>query len=110
MRRGSGRTGAVTRNPPEAPSSGGFRLSALRPGGLGAEPPGVVAGGDEEQRGGVRADPVQGEQPGGAGGDEGDDKLVEALELAVEELRAPAQLAQREPGGVADDVAGPGPQ
>ena len=27
-----------------------------------------------------------------------------------EELGAPAQLAQRDPGGVADDVAGPGPQ
>ena len=72
MRRGSGRrrTGA-----PRRPRSAAA---------------GVVPGGDEEQRGGVRADSVQGEQAGGAGGDEGDDELVEAAELAIEELRAPA--------------------
>ena len=52
----------------------------------------MVSGGDEEQRGGVRADPVEGEQAGGAGGDEGDDEGVEAVELAVEELGAPAQF------------------
>jgi Transposase IS116/IS110/IS902 family len=39
------------------------------------------------------ADPEDGEQPGGAGGDEGADELIEALELAVEELRAATQLA-----------------
>ena len=70
----------------------------------------MIPGGDEEQRGGVRADAVDGEQAGGAAGDEGSDELVEAGELAVEELRAPAEFAQRDPGGVADDVAGPGPQ
>jgi hypothetical protein len=43
----------------------------------------VIASGDQEQRGGVRADPVQGEQAGGAGGDQGNDELVEALELAA---------------------------
>ena len=75
-----------------------------------AQPLRVVPGGDQEQGGGVGADAVQGEQAGGAGGDERDDELVEALELAVEELGAPAQLAQRDAGGVADDVAGPGPQ
>jgi hypothetical protein len=41
----------------------------------------------------VGADPEDGEQPGGAGGDEGADELIEALELAVEELRAATQLA-----------------
>jgi hypothetical protein len=38
------------------------------------------------------------------------DELVEELELIVEELRAASQLAQRDAGGVADDVAGPGAQ
>ena len=42
------------------------------------------------------------------GGDEGDDELFEAFELGVEELRAPSQLPQRDPGGIADGVAGPG--
>ena len=42
------------------------------------------------------ADPVEGEQPGGARGDQGDDELVEAVELAVEELRraGPARAAR----------------
>jgi hypothetical protein len=43
-------------------------------------------------------------------GEERDDELVEACELAAEELRAASQLAQRDPGGVADGGAGPGPQ
>ena len=60
----------------------------MRPGRLGPQPCGVVSGGDQEQGGGVGADAVQGEQAGGAGGDERDDQLVQALELAVEELRA----------------------
>jgi hypothetical protein len=53
---------------------------------------------------------AQGEQAGSAGGDERDDQLVQALELAVGELRAPSQLAQRDPGGVAHRAAGAGPQ
>ena len=56
---------------------------------------------DEQQRRGVGADPVQGQKAWGAGGDEGSDELVEALELAVEELGAPSQLAYRDAGGVA---------
>jgi len=44
------------------------------------------------------------------GGDKGEDELVEALELAVEELGAPSQLAQRDPGGIPDSGAGTGPQ
>ncbi len=82
----------------------------VRPGGLGAEPLMVIPGGDREQRGGVRADAVEGEQAGGAGSDEGDDQLVQALELAIGELGAPAQFAHRDPDGVAGDVAGAGPQ
>jgi hypothetical protein len=45
-----------------------------------------------------------------SGGDQGDDELVEALELAVEEHGAPSQLAQRDPGGISGDVTGAGPQ
>ena len=47
-------------------------------------------------------------RPGGAGGHQRDDELVEAVELAVQELRAPSQLAQRDAGGVAGDVAAGG--
>ena len=70
----------------------------------------MVPGGDEQQRGGVGTDPVQGEQARGAGSDEGDDELVQALELAVQELSASSQLAQRDADGIARDVAGAGPQ
>ena len=70
----------------------------MRPGRLAAQPPGVIPGRDEQQRRGVGADPVEGEQPGGMGGHERDDELVEALKLAVQELRAPPQLAQRDAG------------
>src|SRR5712691_7693556 len=70
----------------------------------------MVPAGDEQQRRGAGADAVQGEQAGSAGGDERDDQLVQALELAAGELGAPSQLAQRDPGGVADGAAGPGPQ
>ena len=68
----------------------------------------MVSGGDE-QCAAVGTDPVQGEQARGAGGDEGDDELVQALELAVEELSAPSQLPQRDADGIAHDVAGAGP-
>jgi hypothetical protein len=70
----------------------------------------MVSRRDEQQRRGIRADPVEGEQAGGAGGDQGDDELAGALELAVQEYRAPSQLAQRDPGRVTGDVAGPRPQ
>jgi hypothetical protein len=94
--------------------AGGWRdrggAAQVRPGGLGAEPARVIPRGDEQQRRGVRADSVEGQQAGGAGGHERDDELVQALQLAVQELRAPSQLAQRNPGGVAGDVAGTGPQ
>ena len=82
----------------------------VRPGRLRAQPLRVVPGGDQEQGGGVGADPVQGEQAGGTSGDERADELIQALELGAGEFRAPARLAQRDAGGVADDVAGPGPQ
>ena len=70
----------------------------------------MVPGRDQEQGSGVGADTMQGEQTGDTSGDERDDELIQALELPVKELRAPSQLPQRDTGGVADDVAGPGPQ
>ncbi len=94
---------------PRRCGDGGGRAQ-VRPGGLAAQPPGVVSRRDEQQRRGVGPDPVEAEQPGGTGGDQGDDELVEALELAVQEHRAPSQLAQRDPGGITGDVAGAGPQ
>ncbi len=72
------------------------------------QPPGVVSGRDEQQRRGAGADSVEGEQAGGAGGDQRDDELVQAGELAVQELGAAPQFAQRDAGGVADGTAGPG--
>jgi hypothetical protein len=65
---------------------------------------------DGQQRGGVRANPVEGEKAGGMLADEGGDELVEAAELAVEEHCAPSQLAQCDAGGVAGGAAGPGTQ
>ena len=43
-------------------------------------------------------------------GHQGDDELIEALHLGVEELGASAQLAQRQAGGIADRAARTGPQ
>jgi len=65
----------------------------------------MVAGGYEQQRRGVGADPVEGEQPRGVVGDEGDEQLADAVDLVGEKLGASAQLAQRDAGGVADGVA-----
>ena len=70
----------------------------------------MIPGRDEQQRRSARAEPVNGEQARGMGGDQRDDELVQALELAVQELRAPPQLPQRDTDGVAGDIAGPGPQ
>jgi hypothetical protein len=57
----------------------------------------MVPGGDQHQRGGVRADAVQAQQARRAGGDQRDDQLIQALHLRVQELGAAAQLAQRNP-------------
>ena len=70
----------------------------------------MVPGRDEQKRGGVRADPVEGEKAGSVRGHEGDDELIKALELGVKELRAPSQLAQRDASGVADGAARTGTQ
>jgi len=54
------------RLPEEAGDRGGG--VQVRPGGLRAQPSGVISGGDEEQAGSVGADAVEGEQAGSAGG------------------------------------------
>jgi|SRR5712691_2000741 len=71
----------------------------------------MVPGGDQELGGGVVADAVQGQQAGGAGGHERDDQLIEALELAVEELHAPRQalLGELRAGPAAHDAHLTGP-
>jgi hypothetical protein len=70
----------------------------------------LVAGGDQQHGGGVRANAVHGEQGGRVGRDEGEDQLIEAFDLGVEELAAAGQLADCHLGGVAADVAAAGPQ
>ena len=54
--------------------------------------------------------PYKASRPGRTAGHQGDDELIQSRELAVEELSAPPQLPQRDPGGIADSIAGPGPQ
>ena len=70
----------------------------------------MIPGRDEQQRRSARAEPEYGEQARGAGSHQRDDELVQAAELAVQELGAPPQFPQRDAGGVAGDVAGAGPQ
>ena len=58
--------------PPDGLAGGGRDRGGgaqVRPGGLGAKTLGVVPGGDQEKRGGVGADAVQGDQAGGVPGD-----------------------------------------
>jgi hypothetical protein len=91
--------GAVTAGIEPVPDgfAGGGRdrryTTEMGPGRFGAKPLGVVAGDDEEHGGGVGADAVDGEEAWGVQRDEGDDELVEADELSVEELGAPSELA-----------------
>jgi len=82
----------------------------VRPGGLAAQPLRVIAGRHQQQRRGVRADAVQGEQPRRASGHERDDEVVQPLELAVQELHAPAQLPQRDADRVLGGITRPRPQ
>jgi hypothetical protein len=70
----------------------------------------MIPGGDQQQRGGVRADAVQARQARRAGSDQRDDQLIQALQPGVQEPGAAAQLTQRNPGRVAGHVPGPGPQ
>ena len=56
----------------------------VRPGGFGADPFGVVTGGDEEDGGGVDADAVEREEAGGRVGYELGEGVVDGRELGVE--------------------------
>lgn len=69
-----------------------------------------MSGCDEEHGGGVGADSVEAEEAGRADGDERDDRLVQPVDLGVEELHAAAEFAQRDPDGVVGSVAGDVPQ
>ena len=71
----------------------GATPAQVRPGDLGAEPFGMIPGGDEEDSGGVRVGAVDGEQARGVKRDEGDDELVEPVDLVGKELGAPSELA-----------------
>jgi hypothetical protein len=47
---------------------------------------------DEQQRGSVRADAIQAQRAWRPAGDERDDQLVQALELAGQELGSPPEV------------------
>jgi hypothetical protein len=65
--------------------------------GLGVQPPGVVAGGDQQRGGAVGADAVQVAQLGSVAGGEGVELLGEQGDLGVEVLVAAGQAAQGQP-------------
>ena len=58
---------------------------------LAAQPLRAVPGRDQQQGGSVRADAVKAEQAGRPGGDQRHDQLVQAGDLVIEELHAPAR-------------------
>jgi hypothetical protein len=64
----------------------------MREGSLGAQPLGVVAGGDQQLPGGVDPDPRQGQQGGGGRGDQRPELAVELVEFGLELLPAPGQV------------------
>ena len=78
-------------------------------GGFGAEPLGVVAGGDQQLAGGVDPDPGQGEQGGRGRGDQRSEVVVELVEFALELLPAAGEGAQGGLGGGGGAGEGPGP-
>ena len=94
------------------PGGGGDRGDGaqVRPGGLGAQPPGVVPGRDQTAWRRCPGRRRRAEQSGCAGGHERCDQHVKPLELAVQELGAAAELAQGQQGVVADHAARAGPQ
>ena len=55
----------------------------MRPRALAAQPFGMVPGGDQQQRGGIRADAEQAEQARRAGGDQRADQLIQAADLGA---------------------------
>ena len=67
--------------------------------GLAVEAFGVVAGGDEQRAGRLRPETVTDHQLGGRDIDQRDQDRVEVIELRVERVDPPGQVAQRELGG-----------
>ena len=69
----------------------------------------MVTCGDQEQRGGIGADAVQGKQAGRTAGHQGDDELIQVCELTAGELRSPVgdQAGDRVPGEPRPQVIGP---
>lgn len=67
--------------------------AALGEGGLAVDSLGVVAGGDQELAGDFDADTVQFDELGSCGADGGVEVLVKSLDLFVERLPAPGQVA-----------------
>ena len=74
-------------------------------GGLGGDPLGVVAGGDEQQGGGVGADTVEGEQARRGRADEVGELVVEAGAVGVDVEHPAAEGLHGQLGGVHDGVA-----
>jgi hypothetical protein len=77
----------------------------MRPGCLATQPVRVVTSGDEQNGGGIKPHAVKGQEARSALGDKGAQQRVEAADLILKPAGSPAQLAQRDAGGVADDIA-----
>ena len=75
-------------------------------GGFGGDPVGVVAGGDEQQGGGVHADAGQAQQARGGGLDELSELIVEAGTVGVDVEHSAPEGVHGQLGGVHDAVAG----
>ena len=73
-------------------------------GGFGGDPLGVVAGGDEQQGGGVGAHTVQGEEARRGGFDQGGELVIEAGAVGVDVEHPAAEGLHGELGGVHDRV------
>ena len=78
-------------------------------GGLATQPLGVVAGGDQQLPGGIDPHPGQRHQGGRDRGDQVLELAVEAIELGLELLPAPAQGPQAGLGRGRRAGQGPGP-
>ena len=72
----------------------------VREGGLGADPLGVVAGGDEQQGGGVDADTMQAEQTRRRRFDEASEFAVEAGAVGVDVEHAVTKGLHGQLGGI----------
>jgi hypothetical protein len=78
----------------------------VREGGFGGETVGVVAGGDEQQGGGMDADAGQAQQARGGGLDQLSELIVEAGTVGVDVEDSAAAGGHGQLGGVHDGVAG----